>query len=136
MLRSRQQAALQVADAVAAAGLVVAVEVRVDWCRRMWPCRPVPQRTGPWHTPPTRASQLGVDMGGPQHDFDNNGTFPGQLYEQATGRGIIACSGEVVETREGKPKQLLASLGDAATIKSHYKADDLEIPKRSSPSVT
>jgi hypothetical protein len=78
----------------------------------------------PRGTAPTRESQSKWDMGGAQYDFDNNGTYPGQLYEQATGRGIIAWPGEVVETREGAPKQLLASLGDAATIKSHYKKDD------------
>jgi hypothetical protein len=75
-------------------------------------------------TPPTRASQAKWDMGGYQYDFDNNGQYPGQLYEQSTGRGIIAWPGEVVETREGKPKQLLSSLGDTATVKSWFNKDD------------
>ena len=78
----------------------------------------------PRGTAPTRASQAKWDMGGSQYDFDNNGQYPGQLYEQATGRGIIAWPGEVVETREGKPKQLLSSLGDPATVKSWFKKDD------------
>ncbi len=38
---------------------------------------------------------------------------------------IIAWPGEVIETREGKPKQLLASLADAATVKTQwFKKDD------------
>ena len=79
----------------------------------------------PRGTAPTAASQSRWDMGGPQYDFDNNGSYPGQLYEQATGRGIIAWPGEVIETREGKPKQLLASLADAATVKTQwFKKDD------------
>jgi hypothetical protein len=75
-------------------------------------------------TAPDRASQAKWDMGGYQYDFDNNNQYPGQLYEQSTPRGIITYKGEVVETREGKPKQLLASLGDAATVNSWYNKDD------------
>jgi hypothetical protein len=78
----------------------------------------------PRGTAPDRASQAKWDMGGYQYDFDNNGQYPGQLYEQSTGRGIITWMGEVVETREGKPKQLLASLGDTATVKSWFNKDD------------
>jgi hypothetical protein len=75
----------------------------------------------PRGTAPDRASQTKWDMGGPQYDFDNNNQYPGQLYEQATGRGIIAWKGEVVETMEGGKKQLLASLGDVAPF---YNKDD------------
>lgn len=75
-------------------------------------------------TPPDRASQAKWDMGGYQYDFDNNDQYPGQLYEQSTGRGIITYMGEVVETREGKPKQLLATLADTATVKSWFNKDD------------
>ena len=32
--------------------------------------------------------------------------------------------GEVVETREGQPKQLLATLADQATVKSWFNKDD------------
>lgn len=78
----------------------------------------------PRGTQPDRASQAKWDMGGYQYDFDNNGQYPGQLYEQSTGRGIITWMGEIVETREGKPKQLLASLGDTATVKSWFNKDD------------
>lgn len=78
----------------------------------------------PRGTAPDRASQAKWDMGGYQYDFDNNNQYPGQLYEQSTGRGIIAWKGEVVETREGKPKQLLASLGDKATVDSWFNKDD------------
>ena len=63
-------------------------------------------------------------MGGYQYDFDNPGQYPGQLYEQSTGRGIITWKGEVVETREGQPKQLLASLGDKATVDSWFNKDN------------
>ncbi len=78
----------------------------------------------PRGTAPDRASQAKWDMGGYQYDFDNNGQYPGQLYEQSTGRGIITWMGEVVETREGKPKQLLATLADQATVKSWFNKDD------------
>jgi len=78
----------------------------------------------PRGTPPDRASQAKWDMGGYQYDFDNGNRYPGQLYEQATPRGIITYKGEVVETREGKPKQLLSSLGDSATVDSWYNKDD------------
>lgn len=79
----------------------------------------------PRGTAPGAASQAKWDMGGYQYDFDNNGTYPGQLYEQGRGwRGIITWKGEVVETREGKPKQLLASLGDKATVDSWFNKDD------------
>jgi len=78
----------------------------------------------PRGTAPDRASQAKWDMGGYQYDFDNNGQYPGQLYEQSTGRGIITWMGEVVETREGKPKQLLATLADPATAKSWFNKDD------------
>ena len=75
----------------------------------------------PRGTAPDRASQSKWDMGGPQYDFDNNNQYPGQLYEQATGRGIIAWKGEVVEAMEGNRKQLLASLGD---VTSFYNKDN------------
>jgi hypothetical protein len=78
----------------------------------------------PRGAPPDRASQAKWDMGGYQYDFDNNNAYPGQLYEQLTPRGIITYKGEIVETREGKPKQLLAALGDKATVDSWYNKDD------------
>jgi len=78
----------------------------------------------PRGTAPTRESQAKWDMGGYQYDFDNNGQYPGQLYEQSTGRGIITWMGEVVQTREGQPKQLLATLADQATVKSWFNKDD------------
>ncbi len=84
------------------------------------PAAPCPSGQ-PRGTAPDRASQLKWDMGGPQYDFDNNNQYPGQLYEQATGRGIIAWKGEVVETLEGGRKQLLSSLGD---VSSYYNKDN------------
>lgn len=73
---------------------------------------------------PTRASQAKWEMAGYQFDFDNGNRYPGQLYEQATGRGIIAWKGEVVDISTGNNKQLLATLGDKATVDSWFKKDD------------
>lgn len=75
-------------------------------------------------TPPSRESEAKYDMGGPQYDFDNNGRYPGQFYEQATGRGIIAFPGQVVEADPGKQKRLIATLADAATLASWFHKDD------------
>jgi hypothetical protein len=78
----------------------------------------------PRGTAPTRESQAKWDMGGYQLDFDNGNRYPGQLYEQATGRGIIAWKGEVVDIWPGNRKSLLSSLGDKETVDSWYKKDD------------
>jgi hypothetical protein len=78
----------------------------------------------PRGTAPSRESQAKWDMGGYQYDFDNNNRYPGQLYEQATGRGIIAWKGEVVEIFPENKKTLLSSLGDKETVDSWYKKDD------------
>src|SRR5690348_7679931 len=43
----------------------------------------------PRGTPPDRAMEAKYDMGGPQYDFDNTDRYPGQFYEQASGRGIV-----------------------------------------------
>jgi hypothetical protein len=75
-------------------------------------------------TPPDRGMEAKYDMGGPQYDFDNTDRYPGQFYEQSTGRGIIAWPGEVVITNPGQPKQLLATLADAATLASWFHKDD------------
>jgi hypothetical protein len=73
---------------------------------------------------PDRASQAKWEMSGYQFDFDNGNRYPGQLYEQSTGRGIIAWKGEVVDIWPGNKKTLLSSLGDKATVDSWYKKDD------------
>jgi hypothetical protein len=78
----------------------------------------------PRGTAPSRASQAKWNMSGYQYDFDNNNRYPGQLYEQSTGRGIIAWKGEVVEIWPGNKKSLLSSLGDKATVDSWYRKDD------------
>ena len=72
---------------------------------------------------PTRASQAKWEMAGYQFDFDNGNSYPGQLYEQSTGRGIIAWKGDVVDIGPDH-KTLLATLGDKATIDSWFKKDD------------
>ena len=64
------------------------------------------------------------DMGGPQYDFDNTDMYPGQFYEQATGRGIIAWPGDVVITNPDHSKQLLATLADKATLATWFHKDD------------
>jgi Domain of Unknown Function (DUF1080) len=77
----------------------------------------------PRGTPLSRDLEAKYDMGGPQYDFDNNDQYPGQFYEQL-GRGIIAWPGDVVETDPGKPKVLLSTLADAATLKTWFHKDD------------
>ena len=64
------------------------------------------------------------DMGGPQYDFDNTDRYPGQFYEQASGRGIVAFPGEVVIAHPDHTKQLLATLADADTLKTWFHKDD------------
>jgi len=78
----------------------------------------------PRGTPPSAASEAKWNMAGPQYDFDAGNRYPGQFYEQATGRGIVAFKGQVVRTEEGKNPRLLATLGDPATIDSYYKPND------------
>jgi hypothetical protein len=78
----------------------------------------------PRGTPPSRDLESKYDMGGPQYDFDNTDMYPGQFYEQSTGRGIIAFPGQVVEADPGKQKRLLAVLADADTLKSWFHKDD------------
>lgn len=71
-----------------------------------------------------RDEELKYDMGGPQYDFDNNDSFPGQFYEQASGRGIVAFPGQVVITNPGVPKALLAVLADKPTLSTWFHKDD------------
>jgi Domain of Unknown Function (DUF1080) len=78
----------------------------------------------PRGTPPDRASETKYDMGGPQYDFDNGDHYPGQFYEQASGRGIIAWPGEVVITYPDHTKALLGTLADADTLKTWFHKDD------------
>jgi hypothetical protein len=78
----------------------------------------------PRGTPPDRTLESKYDMGGPQYDFDNNDSYPGQFYEQASGRGIIAWPGEVVIENPDHTKQLLATLADKATLTSWFHKDD------------
>lgn len=75
-------------------------------------------------TPPDRAMESKYNMIGPQYDFDNTDHYPGQFYEQATNRGIVAWPGEVVIENDGQPKQLLATLADADTLKSWFHPND------------
>jgi len=78
----------------------------------------------PRGTPPAAASEAKWNMAGPQYDFDAGNRYPGQFYEQATGRGIIAFKGQAVRTEEGKNPRLLATLGDPAAIDSYFKPND------------
>src|SRR5215471_10586661 len=86
---------------------------------------PAPCPSGaPRGTPPDSAMEAKWNMAGPQYDFDAGNLYPGQFYEQATGRGIIAYKGQVVRTEEGKNARLLAALGDQATIDSYFKPNE------------
>jgi hypothetical protein len=73
--------------------------------------------------PPSKASQAKWDMLGAQFDFDGKNQYTGQYYEQATGRGIIAWRGQVVQTEEGKKPRLLATLGDPEALGGYVKVD-------------
>jgi len=61
---------------------------------------------------------------GYQADFDFAGRYTGQLYEQATPRGIIAWRGQVVRAERGKHPRLLSMLGDPDELKSVIKTSD------------
>jgi hypothetical protein len=63
-------------------------------------------------------------MRGYQADADYNNRFTGQLYEQATGRGIIAWPGQVVEADANVKPRLLGTLESADTLKSYIKQGD------------
>ncbi len=78
----------------------------------------------PRGTPPDQAGQAKWNMLGAQFDFDGQNHYSGQFYEQATGRGIIAWRGQVVQTAEGKPPRLLATLGDKDELGGYVKIDD------------
>ena len=78
----------------------------------------------PRGTPVDHALELPYDMGGPQYDFDNGDRYPGQFYEQSTGRGIVAFPGQVVIANPGVPKTLLATLADQATLATWFHKDD------------
>jgi hypothetical protein len=78
----------------------------------------------PRGTPPDQAGQAKWNMLGAQFDFDGQNRYSGQFYEQATGRGIIAWRGQVVQTAEGKSPRLLATLGDKDELGGYVKVDD------------
>jgi hypothetical protein len=78
----------------------------------------------PRGTPPDQAGQAKWNMLGAQFDFDGQNRYSGQFYEQATGRGIIAWRGQMVQTAEGKPPRLLATLGDKDELGGYVKVDD------------
>jgi hypothetical protein len=61
---------------------------------------------------------------GYQADFDFAGRYTGQLYEQATPRGIIAWRGQVVRAEQGKHPRLLSTLGDPDELKAVVKVND------------
>jgi hypothetical protein len=75
-------------------------------------------------TPPSAESQAKWNMAGAQYDFDAGNRYTGQYYEQATGRGIIAWKGQIVRTMEGDTRQLLATVGDQASVDAIYKPND------------
>ena len=78
----------------------------------------------PRGTPPSHESQAKWDMLGPQFDFDGRNMYTGQFYEQATGRGIIAWRGQMVQTQQGKNPRLVANLGDRDELGGYVKIDN------------
>jgi hypothetical protein len=62
-------------------------------------------------------------MSGPQFDFDAVNQYSGQYYEQL-GRGIVVSPGQVVLAEEGKPRRLLSTIADKATLDSWFHKDE------------
>jgi hypothetical protein len=58
------------------------------------------------------------DMMGYQADMDYRNNYTGQMYEQGTGRGIIAWPGNVVVTFEGQKPMLVAEAATPDQVKS------------------
>ena len=85
-------------------------------------CGRAPQCANPG-TPPSAAERAKWDMAGPQFDFDAVNQYSGQYYEQL-GRGIVVSPGQVVLAEEGKPRRLLSTLADKATLDSWFHKDD------------
>lgn len=54
---------------------------------------------------------------GYQQDMDTAGRYTGQIYEQGTGRGIIAFPGDVILEQKGVPKVKVASLATPEELK-------------------
>jgi hypothetical protein len=63
-------------------------------------------------------------LGGPQLDFDAADRYCGQYFEIATGRGLLARRGQIVEVRAGAKPALVGSLGDDKTMSSYVKPGD------------
>ncbi|HEY0264204.1 MAG TPA: DUF1080 domain-containing protein [Granulicella sp.] len=61
------------------------------------------------------------NLKGYQYDIDGNNRYSGQLYEQNTGRGIIAYRGQVVKTEAGRKPTLLGTLGTTEELGKFYK---------------
>lgn len=104
---------------------------------RSWIVSPNPNRGGgaprgpatcpsgqPRGTPPDPASEAQWNLAGPQYDFDAGNRYTGQFYEQATGRGIVAWRGDVVQTEQEKKPRLLATLGNMNELGGYYKIND------------
>ncbi len=62
-------------------------------------------------------------LAGYQADIDSADRWIGQNYEER-GRTFLALRGQMVRVNESGQPQLLASLGDPETLKSHVKTDD------------
>jgi len=74
--------------------------------------------------PPAQGRGSFPGLKGYQADFDFAGRYTGQLYEQATPRGIIAWRGQVVRAEQGKKPRLLSMLGDPDELKTLIKTGD------------
>jgi hypothetical protein len=74
--------------------------------------------------PPTQGRGAYPGLKGYQADFDFAGRYTGQLYEQATPRGIIAWRGQIVRAEQGKRPRLLSMLGDPEELKNLIKTGE------------
>jgi len=61
------------------------------------------------------------NLDGYQADYDFGNRYTGQLYEQGTGRGIIAWRGQMVAAEAGKKPRLLSVLGTSDELKAFIK---------------
>ena len=74
--------------------------------------------------PPAQGRGGFPGMKGYQFDFDFAGRYTGQLYEQATPRGIIAWRGQAVRAEQGKKLRLLSTLGHPDELKGYVKVNE------------
>jgi hypothetical protein len=70
------------------------------------------------------------DIGGYQFDLHNNGSYPGQLYENGgngrggANRGIVTYKGQVVQMLQGRRPQTIACVGEEHELRGVWNPSD------------